>query len=363
MGAKRTGWRRVGRWLSWGILGALVVYVGVAATGRWTVLGELASQFRFYFGFVALAACLIFAAGRHWRKAALAAALVLWGSWPEGGLWPWSAGEPSRSEAATVALPSGPRGGGSHPTASVDAPGSPVFHMVCSNVLRPNVRYRELLEAVLESDPDVIGFLEFSSDWRDAAIERLSADYPYHVEALNTTGWNPFTWGLMLFSKTEIVSFEVLKIDFDEWALRPMLQATIAEPLDLTITLAHPERPGKPARMRARRLALETIAASDVEGPWLVIGDLNTTSTSPLFRDLVQATGLRDSRVGFGRLPTWEFGNRLPGPLPLPLPSWLRISVAIDHALYRDGLRVVDRSTLYAPGSDHRAVSVTLAGR
>jgi endonuclease/exonuclease/phosphatase (EEP) superfamily protein YafD len=139
-----------------------------------------------------------------------------------------------------------------------------------------------------------------------------------------------------------------------------MRDRLLKDPFDLTITLTHPERPGRPARMRARRTALRRIASSGVSGHWLVTGDLNTTSSSPLFRELVDRTGLRDSRAGFGRQPTWGFGERLPGPLPLPLPKWARLSVAIDHALHSPGLEVLDRSTLAIPGSDHRAVSVTL---
>ena len=213
---------------------------------------------------------------------------------------------------------------------------------------------------LLEDDPDVVGLLEFNEEWRDAAFERLDEDYPFHATASNTVGWNEHSWALMLFSKTEITSSKELRLDFDDWELRPLLQATLAEPIELTITLAHPERPGRPARMRARRTALERISQCEVEGHWLVIGDLNSTSTSPLFRDILSKTGLRDSRAGFGRQPSWSFGDRLPGPLPLPLPSFAQLSVAIDHALLSAGLDVLDRRTLSVPGSDHRAVSVTL---
>jgi endonuclease/exonuclease/phosphatase (EEP) superfamily protein YafD len=343
------------RWALWGLVLSLVGYAGLAATGRWTVLGELASQFRFLFGFAALASAGLFAVARHRRKAGVAILLALWGSWPEGSLF-LGPGAPSiAAKAALVAAPSGDQ----RPASSPDS-ARPPFHMISCNVLRPNARYDEVFNVLLKSEPDVIGLLECSEEWRDAALRRLLPKYPYYAVASNTPDWSEHTWALMLFSKTELTSTEVLRLDFKDWELRPVLQVTLAEPLDLTITLAHPERPGRPARMRARRTALERIAASDVQGNWLVIGDLNSTSTSPLFGDLIERTGLRDSRAGFGRLPSWGFGNRLPGPIPIPLPPRPRISVAIDHALVGQGLEVLDRQTLYVPGSDHRAVSVTL---
>ena len=319
-------------------MGALVAYVALVMVGRWLVLGEIASQFLFYFGIGALGAAALFLVARQARMAAVALAMALWGCWPEASLYLGS----------TAAGP--------------DAPAiSPHVHVVSANVLRPNTRYEEVLDAVLQTDPDVIGLLELSPAWRDAAIKRLGERYPYHATAANTRGWNKFTWGLMLFSKIEIASAKELRLDFDEWELRPVLEVKLKAPFDLTISLAHPERPGRPARMRARRTALERLAASGVDGHWLVTGDLNTTSTSPLFRDILNETGLRDSRAGFGRQPTWEFGERLPGPLPLPLPKWARLSVAIDHALCSPGLEVHDRRTFSIPGSDHRGVSVTLA--
>ena len=331
--------RRLWSWALCALLLALASYAALGLTGRWTVLGELCGQFRFFYGFGALAAAVLFSFARHWRKALVAIALAVWGIWPEGSL-----------------------GFGSGP-APMTAESSPrrQLQMVSSNVLRPNTRHGEVFDVLLESDPDLIGLLELSPEWRAAALERLGVEYPFHAAASNTRDWNEHSWGLMLFSKTEITSTEVLRLDFDDWELRPVLQATLAEPFHLTITLAHPERPGKPARMRARRTALERIAGSLVEGHWLVIGDLNSTSTSPLFRQLIQQTRLRDSRASFGRQPTWVFGTHLPGPIPLPLPRWARPSVAIDHALHSGGLEVLDRRTLLVPGSDHRAVSVTLA--
>jgi hypothetical protein len=200
--SEANGWsQRLWGWALGLLIWALVAYAALALTGRWTVLGELASQFLFYFGFGALGAAAVFLVARHRRKAAVALAMALWGGWPEASL----------HLGRTVT--------------DADAAGGPRrIHVVSANVLRPNTRYEETFDAVLQSDPDVIGLLELSPDWRDAAFDRLGEDYPYHATASNTRGWNEFTWALMLFSKTEIVSAKELRLEFDEWELRPVLE-------------------------------------------------------------------------------------------------------------------------------------------
>ncbi|MEM9383367.1 MAG: hypothetical protein AAGB93_25720, partial [Planctomycetota bacterium] len=84
---------------------------------------------------------------------------------------------------------------------------------------------------------------------------------------------------------------------------------------------------------------------------------------SPLVSDLCDATGLRDSRAGFGRLSTWRIGTVLPGPVPIRLPELARISVSIDHALVSDGLAVLHRDRFDVPGSDHAGIRVRVTPR
>ena len=68
------------------------------------------------------------------------------------------------------------------------------------------------------------------------------------------------------------------------------------------------------------------------------------------FRDLLQATGLSDTRRGFGRLPSFT-----------PPPKLPILSVAIDHILVGAGFDVLERRTELVPGSDHRAALARIA--
>ncbi len=345
------------RWSSGAAFVGLLGYLALMATGRWTVLGELACQFRFAFGFVALTTLVPFVLARHWKRVAFAFALAVWSSVPEGALRFLSAGVDPSQRASLVQFPAG------HRVQPADPVHGATLRIVCANVLRSNTRHAEVFDAILAGDPDVIGLLELSPAWRDAALDRLDADYPFQAFGLNTTEWNVHTWGLALFSKTPLTAPRAIPIESAGRTFRPVVEARLTAPLEVTLQLAHPERPGRPYRFRARRATLEAIAASPIQGHRVVIGDLNSTSTSPLFQSLVSDASLRDSRVGFSRQPTWYFGHRLPGPWPVPLPSWARLGVAIDHALVSGRLAVLERRTLAIPGSDHRAVAVTLGER
>jgi len=73
------------------------------------------------------------------------------------------------------------------------------------------------------------------------------------------------------------------------------------------------------------------------------VGDLNSSSWSPAFRDLLRDAGLRDTRLGRGVQSTW--------------PAWLpMVQIPIDHALVSPGVRVHGRFVGDRVGSDHLPV-------
>jgi endonuclease/exonuclease/phosphatase (EEP) superfamily protein YafD len=79
---------------------------------------------------------------------------------------------------------------------------------------------------------------------------------------------------------------------------------------------------------------------ADVEAPIVLLGDLNTTPWSPIYRQFIEDSGLRDARDGFGLLSSWPTGNP-----PLLIP--------IDHALVSQ--QIVVHNLYLGPdvGSDH----------
>lgn len=120
----------------------------------------------------------------------------------------------------------------------------------------------------------------------------------------------------------------------------------------LTVVAAHPAAPGA---LTHEAWSADTAALVDladaIDGPALVVGDLNLTPDHRAFRDLVDA-GYAHARdqAGAGLKPTFPEGRA-----PFPL-------VAIDHVLVRDTLFAADSvHTIAIPGADHRALIVTYA--
>ncbi|MDN4480799.1 endonuclease/exonuclease/phosphatase family protein [Demequina muriae] len=123
-----------------------------------------------------------------------------------------------------------------------------------------------------------------------------------------------------------------------------------AESGPLTVLAPHPAAPGLFAHSAwsADLAALEASVAG-IDGPLLVLGDLNMTRDHRAFRDL-ESAGLADAatQAGAGFSPTFPQGRR-----PFPI-------AAIDHALVRDApLTAVQVSTAAVSGADHRALVVT----
>ncbi|NET13198.1 MAG: endonuclease/exonuclease/phosphatase family protein, partial [Okeania sp. SIO1H6] len=88
--------------------------------------------------------------------------------------------------------------------------------------------------------------------------------------------------------------------------------------------------------------------------PVILAGDLNITMWSPDYHKLEQETGLRNSRLGFGIIPTWpaRFNNSV---LLYILSRFFQIP--IDHCLISSEIKVVNVNTRANSGlnlgSDH----------
>jgi endonuclease/exonuclease/phosphatase (EEP) superfamily protein YafD len=285
----------------------------VVASARWWWVGELAASFRWHLGWLALCCGAVLFAMRTWRTACFALLLGVWHVAPELEL---SFGSPP-SAAREHSL-----------------------EIVAANVLWPNRRIGEIAEVLRAADPTLIAFEELSPASL-AELEGALAAWPERVVSPPREMWSDGTWGIGLFSKIPLRQVRRVPVG-DSYA--PLIEARVGlDGHELTIRVVHAPRPG-------RLHHLERDLRWD--GGCILVGDLNTTSTSPAFDRLIERTGLRDSRRGFGREPTWTLRK-----------LGLSLSIAIDHVLVGADLAVVERETLALPGSDHHAVRARLAWR
>ena len=209
--------------------------------------------------------------------------------------------------------------------------------LLMANLLVENSNHDALVRLIRRERPDIVGLVEFSNEWREG-LEEVRRDYPYRVEV-------PLgARGLALWFREP--PRKIHPPETPGALCWPLLHAEIdfaGRPRHLW--LVHPRSPF------IRRGYPEHAALADriwsFGGSRVVMGDLNLSEGSPLFGDFLRDTALRDTRLGFGRQPTW--------------PADWPYRIAIDHAFVSADLAVADRRLGPEIGSDHFPLIFDLA--
>lgn len=312
---------------AWLAFAALVALTLLAATARLWWLGEVACSFRWQLGWACAAVATLAACLRSLPRltrvgvAAASAALALYHLGPQLVLWWPSPHEPRSGRELTLAT---------------------------ANVFIGSTDTSGFVEWARARQPDVLGVTEVNSTWR-AVCEQLADVYPvrlYHPQDAGIV--TPATYGSALLSHLPLARAHV----HDHGNLGGFIEAELrAGDAELHVVMIHPNRPGRDDKWERREALLEHVIDDVVYREHSVLlGDFNTTSYSPRFDVLLERTGLRDSRAGFGRQPTFATKRWIPG-----------LTVDIDHVLVGSSIDVLERRTLSVRGSDHRYVEARLS--
>ena len=211
-----------------------------------------------------------------------------------------------------------------------------------ANVHARNDQYERLFELIEAEQPDVIFLQEVTPQWRDATL-RLHGDYPHnYVEAREGS------FGIAMYSRVALDS--VVHVDSPPLDYPTIVATMTVNNEALTLINTHPTIPVLRLQYEARNEQLRSIAAlaNQAAGAVVLTGDLNASVWGRSYRKLEASTGLRNTRRGFGILPTW------PTFLPFAM-------IPIDHALVSDGIGVVETRTGARIGSDHLPLIVEIA--
>ena len=316
--------RSRGRAVLWGLLHwATLSLAGAALAGYCGRLGwlfELASHFRVQYGVLLAASSLCYAFGRRWRVALAAGILSV------------------ANLCLVISV-------GSPPPKPDDRT---VVRALLCNVQASNQHYERLLELVRTEHPDLIVLIEVDFDWQEA-LRALDDLYPYRRVAPATRGW-----GMAFFSRIPLDDLEQTMIGGSDGdaggGARTALAMVARLRIDghpLTVIGTHPCSPVSPSRLYFRNRQLADLArlVGRQHGPVVLLGDLNVSPWSPYFQDLLSASGLRDSRQGFGIQASWPT-------------SFAFARIPIDHCLVSSEIAVHDRRIGPKMGSDHFPVVV-----
>jgi endonuclease/exonuclease/phosphatase (EEP) superfamily protein YafD len=212
--------------------------------------------------------------------------------------------------------------------------------LVHANVHAENNDHYALQTLLAAEQPDIVFLQEVDTGWA-ATLETLDG-YPYrHI----VPRYDFF--GIAVLSRIPLESIETVASPPHEF---PTLVARIMlDNAPITLISTHPMPPMTTPTYDARNTQLASIAelVNDVRGARVLIGDLNTAMWGEHYRQLVDSTGLRNVREGFGTLPTW------PTFMPFAM-------IPIDHCLVSKELLAGDVRLGADIGSDHRPLVLTL---
>jgi endonuclease/exonuclease/phosphatase (EEP) superfamily protein YafD len=209
------------------------------------------------------------------------------------------------------------------------------------NVLFDNWMHDDVAYLIRTEKPDVVGLVEFTPAWR-VGLEDVRKSYPYRME------YPAGTSGLALWFRKP-----PLTLDQPEWLVEgrnPVIHATFEfAGRERQLWLVHPTSPLKLRTFQPGNPEIDAIAlrVKQTGGSKLVLGDMNSTEGSAHFQDFLSVSGLRDSRLGFGRQGSW--------------PTDMPYRISIDHLFLTDDLAVIDRRLGFNVGSDHFPLVVELA--
>jgi endonuclease/exonuclease/phosphatase (EEP) superfamily protein YafD len=306
----------------WGVVtaaGTLAAATSAAGFfGRFAWWLDIWSHFRvqYAFGFAALAICYLLGRKPRWGLAA-SLFFVL-----------------NAVPVIALLLPSA-RLSGSHGDA---------FRAILLNVNTHTGDPGRVIAFIEREQPDIVVLEEIDDEW----VKSLQTLFQsYAVRAIEPRSDN---FGIVLLSRKEAVSTEVVHYG---QAKVPTIVATLR--LDnrlLTLIATHPLPPAGPlySALRDEQLDLIGRAVRAIEGPVLLLGDLNATPWSYHYRALLGESGLRNSSRGRGLYATW------------PTFAW-PLLIPLDHALHSEEIVILDKRVGPAVGSDHYPVIVDFAFR
>ncbi len=264
---------------------------------------ELFSHYTPHIAIVVLSAGLCYPKQRHkairWVFFAISAALIVWCFSPFYLYKQWI-----RSEAPT--------------------PRDSTFSIVYQNVQLGNDNPKKTLAKLLQYQPQILLLVEAGGQRWNNELTALKANYPVQCGDASDSAF-----AIQAFIADKTTCCELLSI-----VHYPALKIT--RPNSGSLYLIHPPPPINAYLAHQQRQFLREFAALiKQQRGVVVVGDMNLSAFSPLYRDFVASTGLKRSTAN-------------------ALPTWLPLAISIDQILTHTPSQL-SVTPLGWQSSDHRA--------
>ncbi|NET77282.1 MULTISPECIES: endonuclease/exonuclease/phosphatase family protein [Okeania] len=216
-----------------------------------------------------------------------------------------------------------------------------------------NSQYSQVTKMVRQENPDIAIFLEPTNKWFKN-LQRLSDILPNSINSVSQSTYGTPPYGLVaVYSKFPLNNYS---IEFFAPNKPTIITNFNINQQTIYLIATHPTVPIYRSTFKQRNQILKKLSKyiQQLNHPVILAGDLNITMWSPDYHKLEQETGLRNSRLGFGIIPTWpaRFNNSV---LLYILSRFFQIP--IDHCLISSEIKVVNVNTRANSGlnlgSDH----------
>tara|TARA_R110002096_G_scaffold101547_4_gene224556 strand:- start:9650 stop:10573 length:924 start_codon:yes stop_codon:yes gene_type:complete len=214
--------------------------------------------------------------------------------------------------------------------------------LIHANVYSRNKKYEKVAALVDRENPDLVFLQEVTEDWA-TAMQGLLPDYPYSYTQARTGNF-----GIAVFSKMPFDS--ITHIDSPPLGYPTIIASVRLGESSTTIISSHPTIPLGRHLNDARNEHIRDIAerVRTTPGNIVLLGDFNESMWGPRYRGLVDTTGLKAARRGFGVVPTW--------------PTFFPIAmIPIDHVFVSPDIGIAEFRSGHRIGSDHLPLIVTLS--
>jgi endonuclease/exonuclease/phosphatase (EEP) superfamily protein YafD len=227
---------------------------------------------------------------------------------------------------------------------------SDVLTVMSFNICGNNTDTLAIVRSIQAVNPDVVMLVEVSPKMMEQITASLEGEFPARFRSPGG--------GLGVLSKLPLKSAQGEKFAGSD---ATNLMASIEyHQREIKIIGTHPMVPKGLELFEDRNQHLQAIGnyLKDTQDAVILLGDFNLTPWSPYYRQLVQTTGLHNTRMGFGILPTWTRSSSC-----AELPNWLIpiLNIPIDHIFVSKNFQVVRTYTGENGNSDHAPIIAELA--
>jgi endonuclease/exonuclease/phosphatase (EEP) superfamily protein YafD len=229
--------------------------------------------------------------------------------------------------------------------AQIAAASSNALKVMSFNINVENTQTAAIVQSIQAVNPDLVVVIEVTPSMMASINAELQSALPYNFRSPGG--------GLGILSKLPLQSPRDEKFDGSD---ATNLVTTVAY-RDKSIKLigTHPLVPIKPDRFVKRNQHLQAIGnyLKKTQETVILLGDFNLTPWSPYYRQLINMTGLQNTRLGFGILPTW-----IRPATHVKYPTWLitLVNIPIDHIFVSKNIKVARTYVGENGNSDHAPI-------